>query len=284
MRRDGATFQCQMTVTLIKDERGKVVGKIGTAQDISGRIQAETMRQAYTLRLEQSNRDLQEFAYVASHDLQEPLRKILAFGDRLATRYSEVLDETGVDYLNRMNGAAKRMQALLNDLLAYSRLNTRSPSFEPVDLKSIAREVVSNLELRLEEVHGRIEINELPPLEADPTQIYQLLQNLFSNAIKFCRPEHTLLVEVSGMTIGETCEIQVKDNGIGFDTQYLDRIFKPFQRLHTRSEYEGTGIGLAICRRIVERHHGDIDAESVPGQGATFIVHLPARQPKGEAR
>jgi light-regulated signal transduction histidine kinase (bacteriophytochrome) len=255
---------------------------------------SEERSRNYAGQLERSNRDLQEFAYVASHDLQEPLRKILAFGDRLTTHYKAALDETGQDYLARMLDASRRMQILINDLLTYSRVATQAQPFVRVDLARVAADVVADLEHRIEQAKGRVEIGPLPTIDADPTQIHQLLQNLVGNALKFHRPDAPPVVKVyaheggeRGARNGERQEatldasrftLHVEDNGIGFDPKYTDRIFKPFQRLHSRNDYEGAGMGLAICRRIVERHDGIITAVSAPGQGATFIVTLPLRQ------
>jgi PAS domain S-box-containing protein len=253
-----------------------------TIDDISIPKQAEVALQTYAAKLEQSNRDLQEFAYVASHDLQEPLRKVQAFSDRLATKYADVLDDTGRDYLKRMRNASQRMQILINDLLGFSRVSTRAQPFTKVDLNTIAREALSDLENRIEHTHARVEIGELPVIEADPTQMHQLLQNLVGNALKFHHEERSPLIKISAKTEGDACHISVEDNGIGFDTQYLDRIFKPFQRLHNREEYEGSGMGLAICRRIAERHAGSITATSAPGKGTTFLVTLPIHPSKGE--
>jgi signal transduction histidine kinase len=248
-------------------------------------------------RLEHSNRELQDFAYVASHDLQEPLRKIRAFGDRLKALCAEALSQRGRDYLERMQQAAARMQTLIEDLLTFSRVTTKAQPFRPVDLSRIAREVVADLEVRLEQTGGRVTVEALPTVDADPLQMRQLLQNLLGNALKFHRPEAPPVVTVRSSNLPEPtvgpagsgappqrCQILVEDNGIGFDEKYLDRIFAPFQRLHGRDEYEGTGIGLAVCRKIVERHGGQITATSTPGQGATFIVTLPVTQPQGEDR
>jgi len=235
-------------------------------------------------KLERSNRDLQEFAYVASHDLQEPLRKVLAFGDRLASKYAAVLDETGLDYLKRMRDASQRMQNLINDLLSLSRISTRAQPFTAVDLKMLAQEALSDLENQIERTQGRVEIRDLPTLEADPTQMHQLLQNLIGNALKFHDEKSPPLIKVSAQSLEKECRISVEDNGIGFDIQYLDRIFKPFQRLHNREEFEGSGMGLAVCRRIVERHGGSITATSAPGEGSTFIVTLPLHQTQGDSQ
>ncbi|MDD2923166.1 MAG: MASE3 domain-containing protein, partial [Anaerolineales bacterium] len=271
-RLDGSSFPVEYTSTPNRDENGEILGAVVVFRDITERKRAEQALQAYTSKLEQSNRDLQEFAYVASHDLQEPLRKVMAFGDRLATKYGETLDETGRDYIKRMRGASQRMQILINDLLSFSRVSTRAQPFVEVDLNMVAREVVSDLENLIERTGARVEVGELPVIEADSTQMRQLLQNLIGNALKFQREGQTPHVKVSAKNNGNTCQISVEDNGIGFDTQYLDRIFKPFQRLHSREEYEGSGMGLAICRRIAERHSGSIIAESAPDKGATFLV------------
>jgi signal transduction histidine kinase len=245
---------------------------------------AEAMEGLNT-RLEQSNRELQDFASVASHDLQEPLRKIQAFGDRLRKRFGEQLGTDARDYLDRMQNAASRMATLINDLLTFSRVTTRAQPFEPVDLSQIAKEVVSDLELRIESSGGRVEVEHpLPRIEADAVQMRQLFQNLIANALKFHRRDAPPVVRVSAAMLppqngsGATCEIRVADNGIGFDAKYLDRIFNVFQRLHGRNEYEGTGIGLAVVRKIAERHGGRITADSREGEGATFIITLPVSQ------
>jgi len=251
--------------------------------DISIAKQAEVDLQVYADKLEQSNRDLQEFAYIASHDLQEPLRKVLAFGDRLANKYGDVLDETGRDYLKRMRDASQRMQTLINDLLTFSRVSTRAQPFIKVDLNTLIEGVISDLENQIDRTQGNVETGDLPTIEADPTQMHQLLQNLINNGLKFHQEDIPPIIQVSAKTTESECQIIVKDNGIGFDMQYLDRIFKPFQRLHSRIEYEGSGMGLAICRRIVERHSGEITAVSTLGKGSTFIATLPIYQSKGES-
>ncbi len=300
--------------------------------------------------LERSNRELQDFAYVASHDLQEPLRKIQAFGDRLVAKHGAALDEQAQDYLRRMLSAARRMQALINDLLTYSRVSTRGAPFAPVDLARVASEVLADLEVQIERSGGEVRFDPLPTIDADATQMRQLLQNLVSNALKFRDPDRAPHVAVtcapfdagaseppapraapssaaaarapeagagaaaphgadapvdapptlasrarpagSASALGDeptdsaralsglaahpdAIEITVRDNGIGFDEKYLDRIFTPFQRLHGRDRYEGTGIGLAVCRRIVERHGGFITARSTPGAGSAFRIVLP---------
>lgn len=249
----------------------------------------ESLR-ATTVELQRSNRELQDFAFVASHDLQEPLRKIQAFGDRIRTKEGAAFSNEGRDYLQRMLNAAGRMQTLIQDLLTFSRVTTKAQPFATVDLNTVAREVLNDLETRIEQSGGRVELSNLPTIEADPLQMRQLLQNLIGNALKFSRPGTPPVIRVSGEIIkpewvngtdGEgLARLSFADNGIGFDEKYLDRIFTPFQRLHARSEYEGTGMGLAVCRKIVERHGGQITAQSQPEQGATFLVTLPATRPE----
>jgi signal transduction histidine kinase len=248
---------------------------------------------AYSAKLERSNSELQDFASVASHDLQEPLRKVQAFSDRLRSRYGDNLDNQGRDYLDRVQNAAARMQTLINDLLTYSRVATNAQPFVPTDFVSITREVVSDLEVRIEQSSGRVEVGDLPTVEADPLQVRQLMQNLIGNSLKYRRPDAPPVVKVWSKSMPHDplrgpehssppfCQIVVEDNGIGFDEVYSERIFTIFQRLHGRNEYEGTGVGLAVCRKIVERHGGTITARSTPGQGSTFMVSLPMRQSEG---
>jgi light-regulated signal transduction histidine kinase (bacteriophytochrome) len=258
-------------------------------KDITERKQAAQALEQKAEELARSNAELEQFAFVASHDLQEPLRKIRAFGDRLKLKCDGALPAEGADYLARMLNAAARMQTLIADLLTFSRVISRFEPFVEVDLKRIVQEVLGDLEVRIEKAGATVTVGELPTIEADPTQFRQVFQNLIGNALKFQKPEVKPLVEVSGRILpaedenselGDRCEIQVRDNGIGFDEKYLDRIFAVFQRLHNRQEYEGTGIGLAVCRRIVERHQGTITARSKPDEGATFIVQVPVRPPR----
>jgi len=259
-----------------------VRGIVTNSRDVTDRVEARSRLEAYARELERSNRELQDFAYVASHDLQEPLRKIHAFGDRLQARHAGELGEQGRDLLQRMQGAARRMQTLIQDLLAYSRVGTRAEPFVPVDLARVAGEVVADLQASIDESGGRVEVGPLPTVLADAMQMRQLLQNLIGNGLKFHREGVPPVVRVSAAVgAGGTVELRVEDNGIGFDPRYRDRIFTPFERLHARTAYEGTGMGLAICRKIVHRHGGEIDTDSAPGEGATFIVMLPA-QPHGK--
>jgi PAS domain S-box-containing protein len=279
-RKGGERIDVSISVSPLH-ERDMEGGAVLIARDIRGRKRAEEELRAFTVKLQQSNRELEDFAYVASHDLQEPLRKIQAFGDRLKARYAEALTGEGVDYLNRMQSAAGRMQSLINDLLVFSRITTKAQPFAPVDVGAIAREVVHDLEVRIHQSGGEVIIGELPALDADAVQMRQLLQNLVGNGLKFHKPDVPPRVEVSGNAANGHVQIVVTDNGIGFDEKYADRIFTMFERLHGRGAYEGTGIGLAICRKIAQRHGGDIRAYSSPGEGARFVVTLPVRQSSG---
>lgn len=255
---------------------------LGTCTDIHERKGVEDRLRSSL----QSNRELEEFASVASHDLQEPLRKIQSFASFLQDEQSTNLNAEGRDYLARIQSAATRMRTLISDLLEFSRLAAKGRPFLPVDLNAVVAEVLTDLETRLRETSGHVEVQPLPTVFGDALQLRQLLQNLLGNALKFHEPGQVPAVQVSAELIagldasgrarpGGTCRISVADNGIGFDEKYLDRVFTIFQRLHGRSEYEGTGIGLAICRKIAERHSGAITAQSRPGHGATFIVTLP---------
>jgi len=231
-------------------------------------------------KLEQSNRELESFASVASHDLQEPLRKIQSFGERLKAMTEGTLAPEARDYLERMQSAAARMRRLIDDLLTFSRVSAQAKPFTTVNLSQVAQEVLGDLEVAIEQAAAAVTVGPLPTLKADPMQMRQLLQNLLSNALKFRQDgvAPRLFVEATVDTAARQCEIRVRDNGIGFDEKYLDRLFNLFQRLHGQSKYAGTGIGLAICRKIVERHGGTLTARSAPGQGATFLITLPLEQ------
>ena len=230
-------------------------------------------RQEAELELMRSNKELQDFAYVASHDLQEPLRKIQAFGDILMGEYAEQLDD-GKDYLERMMNASSRMSSLIQDLLTFSRVTNGGSDPVSVDLNEVVAGVVDDLSARIDDVQGEIKICDLPTVMADPTHMRQLFQNLFSNALKFHKPNEKPLVKVSATEGTNTVTVKVSDNGIGFDEKYAEKIFSVFQRLHGRDEFQGTGIGLAVCRKIVEKYGGSITAKSKPGEGATFIIRL----------
>jgi PAS domain S-box-containing protein len=258
------------------------------AADDTERHHAQEMLERHAAELQRSNRELQEFAYVASHDLQEPLRKVQAFGDRLARHAGGALDDTSRDYLARMQAAAGRMQALIHDLLAFARVATQARPPVRVGLERAAREALVDLSALVAETEGSVEIGALPDARADPVQVRRVFQNLVGNALKFHRPGVPPRVRVEGRVVegarpGEAmAEVAVADEGIGFEPRHAERIFSPFQRLHGRGEYEGTGMGLAICRRIVERHGGTISAHGSPGQGSRFVFTLPAAPRAGE--
>jgi PAS domain S-box-containing protein len=265
---------------------GRVAYAVAAFVDITERLAMETTLREHARELERSNRELEEFAYVASHDLQEPLRKIRAFGDRLHQGFGAGLGEDGRDYLARMQAAAARMQQLIQELLQYSRVGRQPAQVEPVGLDAVLAEVLADLEPRLRGTGARVSAAPLGTVRADPTLMRQLLQNLLANALKFHRagipPE--VRVETEAGDDGRTVRLTVADRGIGFEPAHAERIFLPFQRLHGRSEYEGTGMGLAICRRIAEAAGGAIQAHGEPGVGATFTVTLPAcagRAPEG---
>lgn len=238
--------------------------------------ESEAVLRTYAEKLERSNRDLQEFAFVASHDLQEPLRKIASFAEVLLST-SENLDERQRGYLDRLCQASERMRKMIDDLLELSRVATQGQPYARVELSKVAAHVISDLELQIERTGGTVEVGDLPVVEADPLQIRRLFQNLISNALKYHRPDVPPVVKVSGTQLSpELIQIRVEDNGIGFDENQVERIFQPFQRLVGKSQFEGTGMGLAICKRIVERHGGELIARSTPGVGSTFIITLPA--------
>lgn len=247
----------------------------GLREEIVKRHAVEKELQENSQNLARSNQELEDFAYVASHDLQEPLRKIQAFGNLLENEYSEKLGGEGSDYLSRMHSAAVRMSTLIDDLLSFSRVTTRQNPTTRVNLNTIVSEVVGDLETRIKEVEGDVKVGVLPSAVADPTHMRQLFQNLIANALKFSRPNVPPVVTIASSEDTHNYEIRVSDNGIGFEEKYLDRIFSVFQRLHDRKTYEGTGIGLAVCRKIVERYNGTITAESKKGKGSTFIIQLP---------
>jgi PAS domain S-box-containing protein len=281
-RKDGSRFPVEFVKTPI-NENGRVVGSVVVFKDITERKQVQDSLSRKAAELARSNSELEQFAFVASHDLQEPLRKIQAFGDRLKVKCQSIQVPEIQDYLDRMQSAAARMRTLINDLLAFSRVIRSSEPFVPVDLGVVTREVLGDLEVRMEKSGAKVEIGDLPAIDGDPLQMRQLMLNLLSNALKFQPAGASPLIQISSsistpLSREPQCEIRVQDNGIGFDEKYMDKIFAVFQRLHGRTEYEGTGVGLAVCRRIVDRHHGTITAKSQPEKGATFIVTLPVKQ------
>jgi len=257
-------------------------GAVVVFRDISGRIRDEMALRRYSQELKRSNAELQEFAYAASHDLQEPLRKIQAFGERLNNKYRDDLEEGGQHYLDRMVDAASRMRRLIDDLLGYSRVNSRTTSMRPVELSSVLADVVSDLEPRIVATGASVKITDLPAIEADQAQMHQLFLNLLANALKFHRPDVKPSISVAGSVEvsedGAMAKIAVTDNGIGFDMRHSDRIFGMFERLHGRNTFDGTGVGLATCRKIAERHGGSLTAWGETDAGSVFTLTLPVRQ------
>jgi two-component system sensor kinase FixL len=285
-RKDGSVFPFYLSISEVQLADRKVY--TGFIHDITEQKLAEEKLRRYASELERSNLELQDFAYVSSHDLQEPLRKIQAFGDRLKTKEADKLSDQGKEYIDRMLNAASRMQNLINDLLTFSRVTTKAQPFTKVDLNGLLAEVLSDLEIAVSQAKARIEISPLPVIEAEPIQMRQLLQNLVANAIKFRKDTEVPVIKIyakgiqlkrhlTGTPGDEQVEIYVEDNGIGFDEKYLDRIFNVFQRLEGQ-KFAGSGVGLAICKKIAIRHGGNITARSKPGQGSTFIVTLATRQ------
>jgi two-component system, LuxR family, sensor kinase FixL len=286
MKKDKSLFPFFLSVSEVIFSGRRVY--TGFVHDITEQKMNEERLRRYAAELERSNKELQDFAYVSSHDLQEPLRKIQAFGDRLKTKEHDSLSDQGKDYIDRMLNAAVRMQRLINDLLAFSRVTSKARPFEKIDLNEILKEVLSDLEISIEKTGASVNFTTLPEIEGDPTQIRQIFQNLISNAIKFRKEGLTPVVNIwyknfqrqahlTGTPGDEFIELYFEDNGIGFDEKYIDKIFNIFQRLEGQ-KYEGSGIGLAICRKIAIRHGGHVHATSKPGHGSTFVVKLAKKQ------
>ena len=248
-------------------------------------VEDVTERHRAAEEIAERTRELERYATVASHDLQEPLRKIRTFGALLVEDCADTLSESGREYVARMSGAAARMQALIDDMLTLARTSTSATRCTRVELQAVVREAIIDLEVALSESGGVVEVRDLPALHADPVQMRQLFQNLLGNAIKFRRPGVPPRVVVSARSAGtpSMTDVVVQDNGIGFDDRHAEQIFAPFQRLHGRHEYGGNGIGLAVCRRIVERHRGAIRAHAVVGEGSRFVITLPAAAPAADA-
>ncbi len=275
-KKNGNLFWELQSISPIYNYKGEISKFISIRIDDTERRKAEEKLKIYSKELERSNKELQDFASIASHDLQEPLRKVIAFGDRLEE--SSGHNEKEKDYLKRMRLAALRMKLLLENLLEYSRVTTRARPFEKIALKDLLDDVIDDLEIKIKAKHASITIEPLPYLDVDPAQMRQLFQNLIVNALKYCDGETRPDIKITGSVTDKKCEIAIEDNGIGFDEKHTERIFEPFQRLHGKAEYEGTGMGLAICKKIVDRHNGEITAKSTPGQGSKFIVTLPEKQ------
>ena len=278
--RDGKVIDIEVLARdMIIDKRHL---RIVAVRDITDRKEAERKLHEYAAKLEESNKNLEEFAYVASHDLQEPLRKIQAFGELLNNNLNGDIEGENRLFLDRMTNAASRMQKLINDLLSFSRITTRSNPHEPINLNDLIQEVSSDLEIAIQQSGGTVSVESLPVIFADPLQMRQLFQNLIGNALKFRSEERPLVLTIKSVNEHDIkpgfCRIAVSDNGIGFDPKFAERIFQVFERLHTRQDYQGTGIGLAICKKIVDRHGGAINADSTENVGTTFFIDLPTKQ------
>lgn len=276
-KKNGELYWELLSILPLRDDKNEIAYFVAVKIDDTERRKAEERTRHYAAELERSNQALQDFASIASHDLQEPLRKVMAFGDRVRDR-APAHDRKIADYLDRMQNAALRMQRFIDDLLQYSRVTTKTQPFIPTDLGEIVTGVLSDLETRIAQSQAKVSVSGLPTVQADGIQMRQLFQNLIANALKFHREDEPPVVTVAGRPGPDGFwEISVEDNGIGFDEKEAERIFKPFERLHSRSEYEGSGIGLAICRKIVERHGGTIAVHSAPQKGAKFVVALPRK-------
>jgi PAS domain S-box-containing protein len=279
IRRPDGTLRWMYERGVVEFDAGRPVRHLGMVMDVTERRADKLALQQSLDELGRRNRELQEFAYVASHDLQEPLRKIRTFSELLVTRHRQDLEESARDYLDRITRAATRMQTLIQDLLEYSRIATGGRPTTPVDLMKICREVLADLDARIESTQARIHVGELPTIVADAVQMRQLFQNLVGNALKFCSPQRTPEISISCQpaVLGDEAALQIEiaDNGIGFEPRFAEKIFNPFQRLHARSEHEGTGMGLAIVRRVVERHGGTVCAIGTPNVGTRVLVLLP---------
>ena len=264
-------------VKIIAEHAGSAIYQAGLyreAQETALKEQSARQElERYAKRLEASNNELEQFATIASHDLSEPLRKIQMFADVLKSK----VQEDGKDYLDRMSSAACRMQVLMDDLLTLSRINRKGQPFKPVDLNEIARTVLEDLQMMLQESGATVSLENLGTVQGDETQMRQLFQNLIGNDVKYCRVETSPVVKIYGMPQGDHYETVIQDNGIGIKQEHTTRIFEPFQRLHGTEKYPGTGMGLAIVKKIVERHHGTLTVESEFGSGSKFSVTLPMK-------
>jgi PAS domain S-box-containing protein len=263
-------------------EDGEFRGYRGVGTDITERKRGQAVLRAAYDELARSNSELQQFAYVASHDLQEPLRMIGSYTQLLERRYADKLDADAREFMGFIVDGATRMKQLIEDLLAYSRVGTRGKELRPVPAEGALERALVNLRASIDSTGAQVTHDALPEVVADDTQLIQLFQNLIGNAIKFKKQDEPIRVHVGVSDAGSEWRFSVSDNGIGIEPQYYQRIFMVFQRLHTRDEYPGTGIGLAICKKVVDRHRGRIWVESAPGQGSTFHFTLPKMQ-RGES-
>ncbi len=275
-RKDGSEFPVEISLSPMRSDDESVV--ISIIRDVTGRKETEQRIRAAAVALARSNAELEQFAYVASHDLQEPLRMVASYTQLLGRRYRGKLDADADEFIGFAVDGARRMQELINDLLTYSRVGTRALQLEQVEAGKLVEGVAGDLAAAIDEAGASVTHDELPVVRADRVQLRQLLQNLIANGIKFSRPDTPPHVHVSATRGPSAWTFAISDSGIGIEAEYLDRIFVLFQRLHSRGEYPGTGIGLAICKKIIERHGGQIDVESEPGKGTTFRFTLPAQE------
>jgi len=257
----------------IRARDGRVDGALAIGTDVTERRKAEAELAATARELARSNAELEQFAYVASHDLQEPLRMVRSYVELLQRRYGEKLDSDADEFIGFAVDGARRMQVLISDLLIYARVNSKGKPLVPTDTDRALELALENLQMKIRESKARVSRQPLPRVIGDESQLVQLFQNLVSNGVKFRRGAPR--VAISAATEGDLVHFSVSDNGIGIEPQYSERIFVLFQRLHTRTEYPGTGIGLALCKKIVERHGGRIWFDSRPGRGSTFQFTLP---------
>jgi PAS domain S-box-containing protein len=274
-RQDGTEFPVEISLSPMTTESGSTL-IIGNVRDVTARVAADAQLRAAAAELERSNAELEQFAYVASHDLQEPLRMVTSFTQLLSRRYAGKLDADADEFIGYAVDGSLRMQELINDLLTYSRVGTRALTLQAVDTAELVDQVLGDLSRAIQDAHGTVARGDLPMVRGDLTQLRQLFQNLIANAVKFHRPGVPPEVCVAASPSGGKWQFSVSDNGIGIERQYLERIFVLFQRLHSRAEYPGTGIGLAICKKIVERHGGEIQVRSEFGHGTTFLFTLPS--------
>jgi light-regulated signal transduction histidine kinase (bacteriophytochrome) len=268
-------IDCWSSQALERDGDGRIIGILQISSDVTAVRESAATLQRTAEELARSNAELEQFAYVASHDLQEPLRMVASYTQLLARRYGGKLDADADEFIGFAVDGAQRMQALIQDLLAYSRVGTHGGALEPVDSGTVVDQVLTDLQATMAEQGAVVTHDGLPTVSADARQLYSLFLNLIGNALKY-HGQEAPRVSVSAVRDDAYWLFTVKDNGIGLDEQYADRIFVLFQRLHTRDEYAGTGIGLAICKKIVERHGGRIWVESAPGHGSTFRFTLQA--------
>jgi light-regulated signal transduction histidine kinase (bacteriophytochrome) len=280
VHKQGHTIWAELSVSVVRDSEGAPSYLITEIQDITKRKEAREQLAAYARRLAASNEELKNFAHVASHDLRSPLRGISSMCGLLERKFAPELPAKAQEYLQIIIGSAKRMDELIQDVLSLSTVTHEAIDFRNVDLNVVVHGVVSDLKWTTQATGAQLHIDRLPTIEADEMQMRQLFQNLIGNALKYQRPDATPVVAVQSQMLpgGESCQITVQDNGVGFDPAQADRIFQPFQRLHSRSEFEGSGIGLAICAKVVHRYGGTITAQSTLGEGSTFKITLPIRQ------